>query len=521
LTGISVVNADVVSGVNFETGLALTNVDLDITPATVVDSVTQTKNDPVNLDLGFFGTIQIIPADIVVTDVQSTTTDVVGNVEVVETSDPFVNDITPAFTEVVESVTGDNSGASATGTNSFACGQNATASGDDATALGPDATASGAGSTATGQNAAAGADGATATGQNANAAGERSTAIGIDSNAEGDLAVAVGDRANATGGRSTALGTEASAEGGRATAVGSDATALGGRSTAVGTEANAEGELSTAVGERSLAVTDRSTAIGAGAIADPTVNGDPNLDLFRATAVGSQAEALNHRATAVGSQAIASGRRSTSLGTDAIARGGGTVAVGDNAQTGTPGVGASNAVAIGRNTNAQAAGSVAIGTDSTEGTDNGAVATLENEFVLGTANHTYTARGITSNESRARQSGPLELVTTDENGHLASDNGQIFNQLGEHGSGIAIAMAVENPDLVGNETFGLSANVGFFEGNTALGIAAMGVLGHDFMGGGERWALAGGVGFSLNEQDYGGHSTDRTVGGRAGVQVSW
>jgi hypothetical protein len=41
------------------------------------------------------------------------------------------------------------------------------------------------------------------------------------------------------------------------------------------------------------------------------------------------------------------------------------------------------------------------------------------------------------------------------------------------------------------------------------------------MGGGERWALSGGVGFSLNEKDYGGHSTDRTVGGRAGVQVSW
>jgi hypothetical protein len=179
-------------------------------------------------------------------------------------------------------------------------------------------------------------------------------------------------------------------------------------------------------------------------------------------------------------------------------------------------------VAIGRNTNAQAAGSVAIGTDSTDDPNtNGAVATLENEFVLGTANHTYTARGITSDASLARQDGPLELVTTDAEGHLASDGGEIFNRLGEHGAGIAIAMAVENPDLVANETFGLSANVGFFEGNTALGIAAMGVLGHDFMGGGERWALSGGVGFSLNEKDYGGHSTDRTVGGRAGVQVSW
>jgi hypothetical protein len=141
--------------------------------------------------------------------------------------------------------------------------------------------------------------------------------------------------------------------------------------------------------------------------------------------------------------------------------------------------------------------------------------------VLGTANHTYTAPGITSAESRNRQSGPLEVATTDSSGHLATDGGQIFRELGEQGAGIAIAMALENPDLVGNETFGLAANLGFFEGNTALGVALMGVLGHNFVGGGERWAVSGGVGVSLNENEFGGQSVDRTVAGRAGVQVSW
>ena len=372
---------------------------------------------------------------------------------------------------------------------------------------------------------------------------------GATSNPDNATTLACGPETEATGVGATAVGNDRNNNGVGTTAIGDGSTAVGGDALANSTVGDPTGVRATAIGSNSVAINSRSTAIGAQAIADPTINGD--ADFARATAVGAQAQALNGRATAVGNEAVAGGVRSTALGTQAEAqgdfstavgessiaggpnsvavgtlsraRGGGAVAIGDGAQTGNDGGGgpvtiAPNAVAIGRNTQAEATGSVAIGTDS-DGA--GAFAGQENEFVLGTANHTYTAPGITEPESRARQSGPLELVTTDEDGHLASDGGEIFNRLGEHGAGIAIAMAVENPDLVANETFGLSANVGFFEGNTALGIAAMGVLGHDFMGGGERWALSGGVGFSLNEKDYGGHSTDRTVGGRAGVQVSW
>ena len=123
---------------------------------------------------------------------------------------------------------------------------------------------------------------------------------------------------------------------------------------------------------------------------------------------------------------------------------------------------------MGTNTQANADGSVAIGTDST---GQGAVATQKNEFVLGTKNQTYTAPGITSGLSRSRQSGPLEVVTSDANGHLATDNGQLFHELNNIGneadrvrSGVALAIAMAGPDLTGNERFGVSANWGNFDG---------------------------------------------------------
>ncbi len=395
----------------------------------------------------------------------------------------------------------------------------ATSSPSDATTLacGPLTNATGVGATAVGNDL----DG---NGVGTSAIGAGSTAVGGDALANADFATAVGadggqngaSGATASAARSSAFGVDAEATAVSATAIGDAAVASGANSLSIGGQSDATGDNSTAVGANSLAVNARSSAFGAGAVANPTIDGQATD--VRATALGSQALATNGRATAVGNQAIASGGRSTAVGNEAHARGLGAVAIGDNAETGTPGVGAQGAVAIGRNAHAVANGSVAIGTDSG---GVGAVAPLQNEFVLGTANHTYTAPGITSAESRNRQSGPLEVATTNSNGHLATDGGQIFRELGEQGAGIAIAMALENPDLVGNETFGLAANLGFFEGNTALGVALMGVLGHNFVGGGERWAIAGGVGVSLNQNELGGQGTDRTVAGRAGVQVSW
>jgi len=137
--------------------------------------------------------------------------------------------------------------------------------------------------------------------------------------------------------------------------------------------------------------------------------------------------------------------------------------------------------------------------------------------------NTYTAPGITSGLSRARQAGPLEVVTTDANGNLASDQGATFEQIAENKQGIAMAIAMENPDLVGMESFGIAANWGHFDGANAIGISAMGVLSRDvFMDGtGTRMAISGSVGFTTDDESLFGQNADTSVAGRAGVQFTW
>ena len=61
----------------------------------------------------------------------------------------------------------------------------------------------------------------------------------------------------------------------------------------------------------------------------------------------------------------------------------------------------------------------------------GATATRANQQVFGTINNTYTFGGITSDASRAAQTGTFRgVVTTDANGNLASDNGAFQQQIG-------------------------------------------------------------------------------------------
>src|SRR5690606_36567452 len=203
----------------------------------------------------------------------------------------------------------------------------------------------------------------------------------------------------------------------------------------------------------------------------------------------------------------ASAANSVAIGTNATADNTGT-AVGDfSTATGA------NSAAYGRGATATHANSAAFG--------NGATTQRANQQVFGTATNTYTMTGIASDASRAEQRGPLEVVTSDINGNRATDGGLLFDELSRLGGGVAIAMALENPDLVGNEKFGLAGNVAFWEDNIALGFTAMGVLGHNFLGAGERWALSGGVGFTVKEESYGRRGSKSSVGGRAGLQVSW
>ena len=149
---------------------------------------------------------------------------------------------------------------------------------------------------------------------------------------------------------------------------------------------------------------------------------------------------------------------------------------------------------------------------------------FEDEVSLGAKNgsQTYTTPGITSGLSQSRQTvGPLEVVTSDQAGHLATDGGLIFNELSKLNGGVAIAMAMTNPDLVGSEIFGLAGNISYWEENVALGFSAMGVLGRNMLGQGERLAVSGAVGFSVEEKDFGRQGHNNSVGGRAGAQITW
>ena len=181
-----------------------------------------------------------------------------------------------------------------------------------------------------------------------------------------------------------------------------------------------------------------------------------------------------------------------------------------------------NSIAAGFNAQALHANSTAIGT--------GAVTTADNQMMFGTASETYATPGITSVGSRSAQSGPLEVVTSDANGHLATDGGAIFSELDQlqsndtkifsqldelHSdidtveSGVAVAMSAVGPDLVGAERFGLSLNWGGFEGASAIGGGATAVVSR---WNGSRLAVTGGIGVGLD---------DNAVGGRAGGQWTW
>jgi len=272
-----------------------------------------------------------------------------------------------------------------------------------------------------------------------------------------------------------------------------------------GARSRATGTHTTAVGNEAKATDDGATAIGEQAEAS-----GPD-----STAIGENALANQADSSALGQDARATGVESTAIGQASRAMGINSLAIGDGAQAS-----GNHSTAVGADTQAQAAGSVAIGRDST---GESAVAALQDQVVLGTENHTYTAPGITSGLSRSRQSGPLEVVTTDANGNLASDGGRTFEEISDNKGGIAMAIAMENPDLVGTEDFGLAVHWGHFDGANAIGIAAMGVVSRDvFMDGtGTRLSLSGSVGFTLDDEEVFGQSADESVAGRAGMQFTW
>jgi trimeric autotransporter adhesin len=329
----------------------------------------------------------------------------------------------------------------------------------------------------------------TACGENAQAASVQSTAIGTGSKAVDRL--------------TTAVGAGASAEGLASTAVGVFATAIGEESAAVGNSAIATGQFSSAFGRIAHATDTGASAFGNGANArgvSASAYGDGAQAIGAvASAYGAGAQAIGGAASAYGAVATARDINASAFGSNAVAAKAASTAVGAHAHAE-----AQLSTAIGALASAEADGSTAIGT--------GAKATKADQIAIGTKDNTYTTPGITSDLSRSRQSGPLEVVTSDAAGNLASDGGFIFKQLKEAREGIAIAMALHDPDLVAGEKFGVRLNWGNFEGNNALALTAAGVIGTDVLTSGDRLAVSGGVGYGVDQN---------TVGARVGVQMTW
>ena len=150
----------------------------------------------------------------------------------------------------------------------------------------------------------------------------------------------------------------------------------------------------------------------------------------------------------------------------------------------------------------------------------GAVTTRPNQIAMGGANSTYTMAGIASDDSRAAQSGPLQVVTSDANGNLATADltsfypelvglgqrlGDMDKRFDRHADGIAIAVAMGGAHLPIDSRYAISGNVGVFDGTGALGFAGAARLNRNW------WVhAAGGLGFQRN-----------TVAGRVGVTFAW
>jgi autotransporter adhesin len=374
-----------------------------------------------------------------------------------------------------------------------------------------------------GATAGTGIDGVpnVACGQNANAAGQASTnlavgsganAFGFDSanialggqsyagilapvNAAGfaSVNIAIGNGANASGNtssptaftRNIAIGLNADAhgDGTHNLAFGTNLTASG-NAYAFGADQTASGSNSVAVGSSNLVTGNNSGAFGTGqtvngngsfAIGDPnTVNGNGSFvygdgNTINGTNQGGWGDGINvvgsnntvaATASAAGTSVFGSGNAVNAtnalvMANTATVTGASAIAIGN-----TVSVSGANAVAIGSNTSANFDNSVAIG--------NGATVTRANQQMFGTAANTYTMPGITSAASRAAQSGPTQVVTSDAGGNLATST--------LSGLGIASTtdLAAINAQLAAQQNQ-INVNQREARAGTALALAASGL----------------------------------------------
>jgi autotransporter adhesin len=244
------------------------------------------------------------------------------------------------------------------------------------------------------------------------------------------------------------------------------------------------------------------------------------------TAVGDHSSAGGLLSAAYGSESKASGDASAAYGNSSTASGASSAAYGDHSLASSD-----NSAAFGDHSTAGGSNSVAIGSGANAGFTNsaafgsGATATRANQQAFGTASNTYTMAGITSAASKAAQTGPTQLVTSDSGGNLATttladlglastaDIGAINSRLDDLTTrsnraynGIAMAMAMAGvPTLLPGEKLAMTMNYGTFEGTSGVALNAAFRLS-------DALQITGGIGYGVNEQ---------IAGGRVGLRMAW
>jgi hypothetical protein len=162
-----------------------------------------------------------------------------------------------------------------------------------------------------------------------------------------------------------------------------------------------------------------------------------------------------------------------------------------------------DSTAVGFGANATASNSAAFGA--------GAQATRAGQMSFGTSSNTYTMSGITSGASLAAQSGPLQVVTSDAGGNLATDGGAIFGSLGQLQNsinllqqedkrlraGIAMTAAMPHSVVLPGERVAFDINWANYAGMNGVGVDGAVRLGQlDFAGGPVSIQANAGAGFS-------------------------
>jgi hypothetical protein len=138
----------------------------------------------------------------------------------------------------------------------------------------------------------------------------------------------------------------------------------------------------------------------------------------------------------------------------------------------------------------------------------------------GAGHASATAQGdptriVTSNEAgdlAARTFSDLGLATQ---GDIAGVNNRVnraFDKIDENQEGVAVSIALSDPDLYSGQTFAMKGNWGTFEGANALGFTAKGLIAENVLGSRSMLTMSGGVGFGVEEN---------TFGGRVSAQIGW